>query len=85
MNGNGKRALGLAAAIVVIFLGVVFQQIRDARCEVAAARALCDERHDQTLEIRGDLKELRAELRALRGEIGGLRGDVSEMRRAMRR
>jgi len=84
VNGNGKRALAAAAAIVVIFLGVVFQEIRDARSEVATARAVCDQRHDQTLEMRGDLKEIRAELRALRAEIRGLREDVAQMRRVER-
>lgn len=85
MNGNGKRALAAAAAIVVIFLGVVFQQIRDTRVELAGARALCHQRYEQTLEIRGDLKEIRAELRALRGEIGALREDVGEVRDAVGR
>ena len=85
MNGNGRKAVAAAAAIVVIFLGVVFQQIRDARGEMAVARAICDQRHDQTLEIHGDLKEIRAELRALRAEIRALRGDVAEVRDAVRR
>ena len=85
MNGNGRKAVAVAAAIVVIFLGLVFQQIRDARSEALATRAICDERHDQTLEIRGDLKEIRAELRGLRVEVHGLRGDLTRMRDAMRR
>lgn len=80
MNGNGKRAVAVAAAIVVIFLGVVFQQIRDTHCEVASARTVCDGRHEQTLEMRGDLKEIRAELRGLRAEIHGLREDIAAMR-----
>jgi uncharacterized coiled-coil DUF342 family protein len=63
----------------------VFQQLRDARTEVAAARTVCDQRHEQVLEMRGDLKEIRAELRALRGEVHEVRVEVVEIRDTVKR